>query len=472
MSNSTGGYCFLVCPYEYKPDYTTYQCLTELVNISKTVTRTLAAASPATSTSFTIANAISGGFSLNMMMCLVATESLANMQYLNINHSNIASTIYSAMSTSYIPNWIASFNDIDRELAIFPWGIFQTNQISSLFLDNFGDALTESMVHLALFILMAGITYSTHIGKMGESFSGRIYTTVFSYFAAGLFGKLQSQLLYAIMNILRMDLLSDSYSQMSLLISYFTPSFVIGLLIFCFFRLLTIYESKNKPKTIRRLRIVPRENTLFDESGLTAKIKIKWLEKKYEFMYEDFKDTKKHPFFFSYWLAGFNATYILLIFSLQSFPVLQCLSITVLALVFIIFPAIIQPFQKKVPAFLHFFNFSCILIAAFLNLVLAITQNLHPGFSGAETQGKVVISVISINTGTNTVVSLSVLLFEIYQKCKEAYNKSSFKNQKPKEIKIEIASSTNEVSNMPAQSQNLPPSASEFHHEGELSNSL
>ena len=202
LSNSTGGYCFLVCPYEYKPDYTTYHCVTDLANMSKTVTRAFTAASSVTSTSFTIANAIFGSFSLNMMMCLVATESLANMQYLNINHSNVAATIYSAMSSSYIPNWIASFNDIDRELLIFPWGIFETNQISFLFLDNFGDGLTEIMVHLGLYLFMAGITCSIQIGRLGESLAGRPYATVFSFFAANFFEKVQSLLLFSVMQIL------------------------------------------------------------------------------------------------------------------------------------------------------------------------------------------------------------------------------------------------------------------------------
>ena len=160
-------------------------------------------------------------------------------------------------------------------------------------------------------------------------------------------------------------------------------------------------------------------------------------------------------------------------FLLQSAPVLQCFSITILALVYLIFPAMIKPFQKKVPALLHIFNFSCILNAAFLNLVLAITQNLHPDFSGAETQGKVVISVIAINTGTNALISLAVLIFEIYQKCKEAYSKSNFKNQISKEMKIEIVSSTSEVThcNLPTQPQKIRVRASKCHRTSGYPNS-
>ena len=94
------------------------------------------------------------------------------------------------------------------------------------------------------------------------------------------------------------------------------------------FRLLTIYKNKNKLKPKNCPQIVLSENTLInctsqiDENEPTTKIHIKWLEKKYEFLYEDFKDTEKHPFFFSYWLAVFNATYIFLITECSSVAVL------------------------------------------------------------------------------------------------------------------------------------------------------
>ena len=462
FSNSTGGYCFRVCPYGYKPDYSTYHCVTDLANISTLVTRSLTAASPVTSTTFTIATAVSGSFSLNMMMCLVATESLANMQYLNINHSNIASTIYSAMSSSYIPNWIASFNNLDPELLIFPNGIFQTNQISSLFLDNFGDGLTEIMVHLGLYLFMAGIICTMQIGKLGESLAGRLYATVFSFFAANFFGKVQSLLLFSIMQILRMDLFFDSYSRMSLLFGYFTTSFAIGLLVFCFFRMLTIFKNKNKPASTTET-VVSGENTTktlythaADANLSSTDGQIQWLEKKYEFLFEDYKDTEKKHFFFAYYLTAFNAIYILIIFTLQPFPVLQCFFITILALIFVIFPAIIKPFQNKVPAFLHFFNFSCILLAAMLNLTLAIIQNLIPDFPDSEKQGKAVISIISANTIINTTVSLGVMLFEIYQKLKSICNRSrnnQENKQKLKVLKIEISASTNKRKERPRDSR-------------------
>ena len=417
--------------------------MTQLVNVSKTGLAALTAASPATSASFAIANAISGSFSLNIMMSIVATESLANMQYLNLNHSNIASTIYSAMSTSYIPNWIASFNTIERELLIFPWGIFQKNQISSLYLDNFGDSLTESMAQFGLYLAAIALTFSMQTEKLVDTLAGKIYATVFGLFASNIFGKLQSQLLYSLLQILKMAFFSDTYSRMSLLTGYFTLSFSIGLLVFCFFKLLTIFHNKkvNLRKNRSRISLSSHEN----RSNLI--IQTKWLTKKYEFLFDDFKSSQKNQFLFAYWITAFNAIYILLIFSLQSVPVLQCLSIVILVLVFILFSATIKPFKKVMPAFLHFFNFSCVLIAAILNLGLAIKQNLSDDSSGIEIQGKLVISVIIMNTATNTLVSLGVLAFEIYKKCKSrAKNDQSNKQKKTEHPKKRSGKSRHQMS--------------------------
>ena len=171
---------------------------------------------------------------------------------------------------------------------------------------------------------------------------------------------------------MRMNLLFDNYSRMSLLIGYLTTSFAIGLLVYCFFKLLMVFKNKNKltsstgaaGKSISITEAAVSEGHTFgthttqaaDEKASSTKGQIEWLEKKYEFLFEDYKDTEKKHFFFAYYLTAFNAIYILLIFSLQNVPVLQCFFITILALIFIMFPAIIKPFDKKIPAFLHFFQ--------------------------------------------------------------------------------------------------------------------
>ena len=356
-------------------------------------------------------------------MCLVATESLANMQYLNINHSNIASDIYSAMSSSYIPNWIASFNNIGPELLIFPFGTFQTNQISSLFLDNFGDALTETMARLLAFLLIASVTYSMRIEKLNHSMMGKLHVITFSLFASSLFGQFQSLLLYSVLQILKLDLFLDSYSIISYLTGYLTLSLTIGLLVFCFFRMLSIFKNKNNRKK-------NSSEILSDESSLSTRNQTRWLKKKYEFLFDDFKKSHKNHFFFAFWITAFNAIYILLIIFLQSVPVLQCILVAILALLFILFPAVTNPFEKKITAFLHFFNFSCIFLAAILNLALAIIHIVNPDFSGVETQGKAVISIIAMNTGTNAIISLSEMLIVIYQKLKNSGKDAKMRKEK------------------------------------------
>ena len=369
------------------------------------------------------------------MMCLVATESLANMQYLNINHSNIASDIYSAMSSSYIPNWIASLNDLDPELLIFPFGIFQTNQISSLFLDNF-DALTETIARLGAFLLIACFTYSMRIEKLSHSMMGKLHVITFNFFASSLFGQFQSLLLYSILQILKLDLFLDSYSIISYLIGYLTLSLTIGLLVFCFFRVLSIFNNRNN-----REENSPQIPS--DESSLSIRNQTRWLKKKYEFLFDDFKKSQKKHFFFAFLITAFNAIYILLIIFLQSVPVLQCILVVILVLLFLLFAAITNPFKNKITAFLHFFNFSCILLAAILNSTLAIIQISNPDFSGVEAQGKAVISIIAINTGTNTIISLGEMLIAIYQKLKNP-GKDAIIMRKDKDSSTGVFRSNNE----------------------------
>jgi hypothetical protein len=195
----------------------------------------------------------------------------------------------------------------------------------------------------------------------------------------------------------------------------------LGLIIFWFFILKNIFNNKLKKS---------RGTEDSNKSESAVEIQYNWLEKKYEFMFGDFKDRSPHQFFFAYWMIGFDAAYILLIFSLQKVPVLQCLSIFVLVLAFVICSAITRPFKKKTSAFLHFLNFSSVLVVAFLNLILAIIDDLNSDFSGRETQGKVITVVIILNIGTNALFSAGGMLLEIYKKFSKKCKKVSETNQK------------------------------------------
>ena len=358
-------------------------------------------------------------------MCLVATESLANMQYLNINHSDIASTIYAGMASSYLPNWIASFNTLDKGSIIFNWGIFETDQISALFLDNFGDALTELMIYLGLFLLALLFKLFSKIKKRLHSFARKVYVTTFSFFMANILGKVQSQVLFALVQIVKLNLFFDTYSRLSLITGIATISILIGVLTYCFFQVLSVFKNRKASKNA-----VSRKN--HDQCI--------WLEKKYEFMIGDFKDWNKNQFFFAYWMTAFNAIYILLILCLQSAPVLQCLSIVVLIIAFLLFPFIVNPFKTKSSAFSHYFNFSCILAAAVLNLSVAITNTVNPDFSKREELGWAIVSVIGINTATNTLFSIGGMIYEIVMKIRLSRSKQMKKPSKLNRLQLEVGS--------------------------------
>jgi hypothetical protein len=369
------------------------------------------------STGLAVSGAVSGEFSLDMILCLVAIECLANMQFLNLNHSNIASTIYAGLSSSLVPNWIVNFNNLEKDTIIFNLGIFKQNQISSLYLDNYGDSFTEIMIYVGIYLLGLLFVLFSKTENLINSAVGKAYLTAFSLLVSNILGILQGQILFSILQMLRMDLfLLDKYSILSLITGYLTMSISVGLIIFCFFRVQSIFTNKKRLKESRTEEFNKNE-------GAGTEIQYNWLEKKYEFMFGDLKDRSPNQFFFTYWMIAFDVTYILLILSLQKVPILQCLSIFILVLALIICSAIIRSFKKKTLAFMHFFNFSCVLIVAFLNLILAIIDAINPDFSGRETQGKFVTAVIILNTGTNALFSVGSMLLEInkkfYKKCKK-----------------------------------------------------
>ena len=189
-------------------------------------------------------------------------------------------------------------------------------------------------------------------------------------------------------------------------------------------RRLNIFNNK------KRLKIRGSEKVFNSSESGTQENQYKRLGKKYEFMFGDFKRRSAHQFFFTYWIIAYDAVYILLIFSLQSLPVLQCLSIVILVLVLIMFSAVIKPFKKKSTAFMHFFGFSCVLIAGILNLILAIIDTLNLDYLGAnEIQGKFIVSIIILNTAMNMMFAFGGLLFELYKKVKRK-KKLKIKNRR------------------------------------------
>ena len=158
-------------------------------------------------------------------------------------------------------------------------------------------------------------------------------------------------------------------------------------------------------------------------------IQIERIEQKYEFLFADFKRGQVNHFFFAYWIIAFNPIYILLIFSFQSIPVMQCFLITIFTLAYLLLSVWIKPFNSKSPAFLHFFNFSCVLVAAVVNLLQAIVNDFVKDFSGTEILGRGIFLGIVLNTSTNALLSLGGLIYEIYTKIKLA------KSKKKKDIK-------------------------------------
>ena len=347
------------------------------------------------------------------------------------------------MSASFVPNWIAVFNTLDKGSIIFNRGIFETNQISALYLDNFGDALIELGMYFGIFLLTLPFMLLSKIDKLIRSVAGKAYVTAFSFLMANMFGIVQSQILFAVIQLLKMNLLFDSYSFLSLFTAISTTSVLISIIALSFIKLRVIFGTHGLQKAGGSTQQTKRR----------THTQIIWLQQQYEFLFGDFKDSNKNQFFFAYWITAFNVIYILLILCLQSVPILQCVSIVTLLLTFMIFSAKIKPFKKNAATFSHFFNFTCVLIAAILNLSLAFSHAV----TITETIGKAIVSVIVINTGGNTLFSLGGMMIGIYNRIKLT-RKTDKKNQnktKLREMHLnpEVASNSYELKNISIQNE-------------------
>ena len=412
------GSCVAKCPTHYSPSTATLTCVgnnpfifidESNLSIVQTVippaaSTVLSAAPYAISGTLVASSMFSGHFSISLMMCLVAIESLANMQYLNINHSSIASSTYTSISSCFIPNWIAKFNTLPQAELIFEWGVFEQNQISSLYLDNYGDSMTEILIYFGVYLLTVLLIIKTTPEVLIKSFFGKVYVLALSFFFSNIFGSIQSQILFSTLQFLGVELTEDRYSGISLFMGYSTLLVIIGLLIGGFFRLRQVSSYTSTYSQVP------------NDISIEAKMKARWMRKKYEFMHEDFKHSTKNQAFFLYWIVTFNIVYILIIFMFQQIPIAQCTLQVIWTLSFIILSGIVQPFKKTAIAVMHFFNFICILAVGVLNLALAVLQKYDSEFSELDTQGWMVTAIITTNTSTNGIYSIVILAIELYSK--------------------------------------------------------
>ena len=446
---NTSGQCLSQCPEDYWGDTSTNTCqvcsssTANMSGCAGTAEYKVASFLQASATSFSAAsvgmsaalqgsNTASGMFVVNLVLCLSAIESISNMRYLNINHSSFALGAYSGLSSALIPNWIATFNKLDNDQLVFHYGAFEKEGMSALYLDNYGDSLTEKMVYCALFLIMLAASTVKKINPTLNSRIGRYHAIAFGLFLSSVFGQIQSQLLFAVLQLLRTDLLISKYSQFSYFMAYFTTFAVIGLQILCFFKLKSIFTFKRRQIRLRRVNFGRSAQT-----NLTPSHEAQRNEQKFKMIFDSFKEDSKNRFFFSFWMTAFNTVYILLIILLQNVPVIQCLSIVVLTLAFTMFSAILQPMKTKSTAFLYFFNFGCILFIAILNLALAIRDVLNSYTSDNDDFGKAIYYSIMVNTGVNLIVGLGGTVLQIYSflmrwrhRCKTSKRKTNATRRK------------------------------------------
>ena len=349
-----------------------------------------------------------------------AIESIANMQYLNLNHSKIAIGAYYGLSGSKGTNWIADFNNFDRKMLTFEYGIFARNGLSSLYLDNIGHSLTEIMAYLMLYLLFGAISLRRTKEELLNGRVGRIYVGILGLFISTIAGRFQSHILFVVIQILKIDLFVDIYPRISYVMAYFLFSVVIGLQLLCFFKVRAIFSIKVKvdklddsenSKIANDISAIPVNNFLSETTQPNPDER--WKEMKYSMFFNSFKETCKHSFFFTYWMTAYNTVYIFLILALQNAPVFQCLSITVLVVICILTSITFKPFKEKSIAFIFFSNYTCILIAASINLTLAVQAAVYGATSFSDQAGSMIFWLILANSSINTIVLLGGVVYKL-----------------------------------------------------------
>ena len=471
----TGGQCLNNCPNGYWQDNSINTCRfcsnpktdpsscpghTQMTTttILSAASSTLPAALSSVITVFDPSTTVSGMF-VNLFLCLSAIDSIANMQYLNINHSQIALGAYSGLSNSVFPNWIATFNHLDNEMLILEYGVFEKNQMSSLYLDNYGDSITGIMVYSVLSSIFGVMSITKTKEELMNGRIGKIYNVVFGLFVSTISGNIQSQILYSTIQLLRLNLFVDLYSRMSYLVAYLLLSVVVGLQILCFLKVMTIFKKKIeviKAKRLKDRRMRNNRRTLsmnnFVAVTMPPSVDDRWDETKYAMFFDSFKETSKHSFVFTYWMTVYSAIYILLILSLQSLPVLQCLSITILVIICILFSATIKPFKERSVAFLFFFNFATILVLAFVNLTLAIKGAVNGPTPANDQVGWAIFYMILVNSSTNMIVGFGGVIYKLVSLC-TSWIKRKRRPTKSAKQQAEIASSNQPLEDTEEQNQ-------------------
>ena len=436
--------------YSLRPENNT--CLPVVRDLSLELEATAAATSKTgATTAIAVTSALSGQFSISLMLLLTVIDAIANMQYLNMNHSQTALNLYDILSTELLPNWITQLYDGE---AVVDWGIFKTKQTSYLYLDNLGDTLEVISIYLLLTLLTFAASYILQSNKMFERFFRRMHVYFLGLLGSNVFGKIQSLILFAILQSFKFAVFNDAYHVISVIVGYLTTSSIIGFTLYTFLKTLTVYRNNQKKiqKIIQEKPSIERRRNY--QRKAMRKPENMDEDEKYGFIFEDYNMKSKNTFLFNYWTMTYNSIYILLILSLQSNAIAQCSSIVGLTIIFIIFSAVLRPFKEPSSTFLHYFNLTCILAVAITNLFLAIALEVNPDFEGAENQGMAIFIFVIINFGINTIVPLFLTGRMIFLACYKRKGSAAIETRQrsPRNTTRRIDSSNSKV-----QTQNFFP---------------
>ena len=194
----------------------------------------------------------------------------------------------------------------------FEYGIFARNGFSSLYLDNFGYSLTSILAYFVAYLLFGALSLRKTKEELMNGWIGKMYVGVFGLFVSTIAGHLQSQILFSGIQLLKMDLSVDVYSRTSYVMAYLLFFVIMGLQVWCLFKIITIYKKKKavemsglrNDRAVVERSTIPANNVISE--SMQPSIDDRWNETKYAMLFDSFKDTSKHSFLFTYWMQFYK----------------------------------------------------------------------------------------------------------------------------------------------------------------------
>lgn len=398
---------------------------------------------------------VTGGLSTSAVLLLAFLSEVDIYKYTNVPFPNNFVVFCEQLSTDFIPNPIAPFDDVNEgQNPNSTYGQFQFWGVSMILLDNSAVPIIRVLFALSVILLTVVLTFTLQKWQKIANFFRRVrdvfmWNTFLSFYL-GDYTELQLNSMIQ----LRENIISSRYAYLSL---GFSILIVVSYALLLFYlayvlnrrkklsrRSPTIKErpssglSQSSSRNSFRIQELPSKKSLF-------KIQIeemKWVPvpKCLCIISEDFKEDNRFTRNFFLIMTLQSLLLIFNAFFLQNFGLIQAIIYTVLTLLYFISILWKKPFSSKVQTGMLLFNQAAKIAMGAIAIALGVnerTQTLSQ--EAVSSMGLALIVLISSVIGINALISVMITLVSTFIEIKKWCAKRKNKNKKlpTKRIKLD-----------------------------------